>query len=111
MEGGYNEDMKKFVDWLEMEESVENTYTIEEISQHNQVDDCWLLIDGIVYNVTPFIEEHPGGSEIMIQHANGTDVMNAFEEAEHSTKAKNGMTKYRIGMLKKNKLDLEKVQE
>ena len=37
--------------------------TLEEISQHNAKDNCWLLIDGKVYNLTDFAPKHPAGPE------------------------------------------------
>ena len=35
-------------------------YTTAEVLQHNKEDDCWLIIDGSVYDVTRWIPRHPG---------------------------------------------------
>lgn len=32
---------------------------------HNKKDDCWLIIDGKVYDVTPYVEQHMGGDAIL----------------------------------------------
>jgi cytochrome b involved in lipid metabolism len=32
----------------------------EEVEKHKFEDDCWVIVDGAVYDVTPFLNEHPG---------------------------------------------------
>lgn len=39
-------------------------YTREEVSKHNSRDDCWLIVDNKVYDVTSFVDSHPGGDSI-----------------------------------------------
>lgn len=34
----------------------------QEISRHNTPTDCWIVVDGQVWDVTDFHEQHPGGS-------------------------------------------------
>lgn len=41
------------------------TYTVADAALHNMAGDCWMIIDGKVYNVTSFISQHPGGSAII----------------------------------------------
>lgn len=36
------------------------SYTVEELKEHTTEEDCWLAIHGKVYNVTEFLDEHPG---------------------------------------------------
>ncbi|XP_052881648.1 cytochrome b5-like isoform X2 [Gossypium arboreum] len=36
-------------------------YTMEEASQHNTKDDCWVVIDGKVYDVIPYLDEQRQG--------------------------------------------------
>ena len=40
-------------------------YTKEEIFKHATEEDCWLLIHNRVYDISEYMEEHPGGPEIM----------------------------------------------
>ena len=43
------------------------SYTMEEIAMHSTADDCWLLINGNVYDVTEYIDggKHPGGAALL----------------------------------------------
>uniref|UniRef100_A0A7S2C6I5 Cytochrome b5 heme-binding domain-containing protein n=1 Tax=Alexandrium andersonii TaxID=327968 RepID=A0A7S2C6I5_9DINO len=41
----------------------------EEVCQHTSKDDLWLLIDGRVYDVTPFLDIHPGGGQLILDAA------------------------------------------
>lgn len=36
----------------------------EEIRIHNKPHDCWMVLRGIVYNISPYLPYHPGGMEI-----------------------------------------------
>ena len=42
----------------------------EELSQHNKVGDLWISIHGKVYDVTEWLQNHPGG-EIPLLHLAG----------------------------------------
>ncbi|KAK6326516.1 hypothetical protein J4Q44_G00021610 [Coregonus suidteri] len=50
--------------------------TEEELQKHNTQDDCWTCIRGMVYNVSPYMEFHPGGEEELMKAAgiDGTDL-------------------------------------
>ena len=45
------------------------TFSEAEIAKHKEEEDCWLVIHGKVYDVTPYLDEHPGGPEIMVSNA------------------------------------------
>jgi len=34
---------------------------VSEIRKHNKEEDCWVMIDGRVYDMTPYFKHHPGG--------------------------------------------------
>lgn len=58
------------------------TFTMTQVSQHNSAKDCWLVVDGSVYDVTKFIPNHPGGNEIL--QGCGKDATALFEgERKH----------------------------
>ncbi|OXH34186.1 L-mandelate dehydrogenase [Cryptococcus neoformans] len=52
--------------------------SFEEVQKHNKRDDCWVIIDGKIYDVTDFLENHPGGAEIIIANA-GKDATKIFK--------------------------------
>ena len=47
------------------QESV-NGYTLAQVSERNSAAECWVVIDGGVYDLTQWIRSHPGGSGAII---------------------------------------------
>jgi fatty acid desaturase/predicted heme/steroid binding protein len=41
-------------------------YTWEDISKHNSLKDCWIVVSGKVYDVTTWVPKHPGGDLIRL---------------------------------------------
>ncbi|KAF7826224.1 cytochrome b5-like [Senna tora] len=79
------------------------TLTFEEVAKHNHKKDCWIIIHGKVYDVTPFLEEHPGGDEVLLLAAE-KDATDDFEDVGHSDSAKEMMQKYFVGEVDTNTL-------
>ncbi|XP_061770946.1 cytochrome b5 reductase 4 isoform X2 [Nerophis ophidion] len=50
--------------------------TQEELQKHNTRNDCWTCIRGLVYNVSPYMDYHPGGEDELMKAAgiDGTDL-------------------------------------
>ena len=40
-------------------------FTKEEVAKHNTEHDCWLIIDNKVYDVSDYVDVHPGGPAIL----------------------------------------------
>lgn len=40
-------------------------FSLEEIAKHNKETDCWIIVEKKVYDVTEYIEDHPGGDTIL----------------------------------------------
>lgn len=60
--------------------------SISEIKKHNSRDDCWSIVSGKVYNLTSFVQQHPGGIEL-ISSICGIDGSAAFAN-QHGSSAK-----------------------
>ena len=73
-------------------------FTLEEIEAHNTREDLWMVIDGKVYDCTSFLDEHPGGEEVMID-CGGTDATGPFEDIGHSEDAREMLEPLLIGTI------------
>lgn len=49
-----------------------NRMNFEELKKHNNRESCWVLLHGIVFDLTDFVSIHPGGSRVILNLA-GTD--------------------------------------
>jgi len=80
-------------------------YTLDDVGKHNSKESCWMAIDGKVYDVTPFVKQHPGGP--IITTGCGKDASNLFnlrpntKKIPHPDQAKTALEKLYIGELKK----------
>jgi L-lactate dehydrogenase (cytochrome) len=41
----------------------------EQVWKHNTKESCWVIVHGQVYDVTDFLDRHPGGSAVVLRHA------------------------------------------
>ncbi len=73
------------------------TISMEEVAKHASDDDCWIVVKGIVYDCTPFLQEHPGGSSSITMNG-GIDCTEDFKGI-HSPKAWKMLEKYAIGVV------------
>ncbi|KAL5285812.1 CYB5A.2 family protein [Megaselia abdita] len=78
--------------------SADKVYTLAEVAKNNTNKNCWLVIHNNIYDVTAFLNEHPGGEEVLIEQA-GKDATEHFEDVGHSTDARDMMKKFKIGEL------------
>ena len=72
--------------------------TLVEMQEHNTAKSLWISIHNQVYDVTKFLEEHPGGEEVLIEQA-GQKATEAFEDVGHSEEARELIKEYHIGEL------------
>jgi len=78
---------------------MEKTYSRNDVKQHNTLTDCWIIIDNKVYDVTKFLDEHPGGDTIIVENS-GDDCTELFKDIGHSRGAIKILDDYLIGILK-----------
>lgn len=52
----------------------EKQFTRQEIEKHNTEDDCWIVVNGNVYDATSVLGWHPGGKGAILAHAGAVHV-------------------------------------
>lgn len=76
------------------------TFTLAEVKKNNSAANCWTIVDENVYNLTAWINSHPGGSNAILSLC-GVDGTGAFK-AQHTGRAGpiGQLDSYKIGKLK-----------
>ena len=75
-----------------------------EVSLHNSIDDAWVIVDGAVYNVTSFLDSHPGGLGVTEEHL-GHDISGVIRSEQvhkHSSTAFEILEQYKIGIIEED---------
>lgn len=74
-------------------------YTLKQVRKHRVATDCWAAVNGSVYNLTRWVNQHPGGASRIIALC-GTNASAAFN-AQHGSAANVAtiLAGYRIGVL------------
>ncbi|KAJ3698500.1 hypothetical protein LUZ61_002205 [Rhynchospora tenuis] len=73
-------------------------YTKEQVSKHNTRTDCWIIVKDKVYDVTSYVEEHPGADAIL--NNAGRDSTEGFYGPQHATRVFDMVDEFYIGDLK-----------
>ncbi|XP_078372196.1 cytochrome b5 reductase 4-like [Oculina patagonica] len=101
---------RSLMDWIRLGKSgqdlagtggIVQTITVEELGKHNTERDAWISIRGKVYNVTPYLEYHPGGIPELMRGI-GRDATDLFDETHKWVNAESMLEKCFIGPLKRN---------
>ncbi|KAG4253128.1 L-lactate dehydrogenase (cytochrome) [Fusarium proliferatum] len=63
-----------------METSIETRrVSLDDLKQHNTASDCWIAVHSKVWDITHFINEHPGGPEVLLKLA-GSDATELYND-------------------------------
>lgn len=80
-------------------EPTPNTYTLAQVQSANSKENCWSIVSGNVYNLTAWIDQHPGGSRAILNMC-GKDATDAFVKQHGGQKqAESALAQYKIGPL------------
>jgi cytochrome b involved in lipid metabolism len=81
--------------------AAERRYTAAEVGQHRTQKDCWMVIDGQVYDISSYFEVHPAEPAILLPWC-GKEATQAYRTKTlgrpHSARADAMLPKYRIGV-------------
>lgn len=72
-----------------------------DVANHKTLEDCWVVHEGKVFDVTDFVMDHPGGEDLIMRFA-GKDMGGIMEdpaEHSHSESAYELLEEYLIGRL------------
>ncbi|KAK0657374.1 putative fumarate reductase Osm1 [Cercophora newfieldiana] len=70
-ESGKANDPKKFT-------IPEKEFTMEEVAKHNKKEDLWVVVKGVVLDLTNWLDDHPGGPQALLNFM-GRDATEEFE--------------------------------
>ncbi|KAA8910047.1 cytochrome b5-like heme/steroid binding domain-containing protein [Sphaerosporella brunnea] len=84
--------------------SEKKVFTYEEVKEHNSKKDLYMVIHDKVYNVSSFVDEHPGGEEVLMD-VGGVDATDSFEDVGHSDEARELLESLYVGKLKRTASD------
>jgi len=77
-------------------------YALSDIALHAALDDCWIAVEGQVYDITDYIPRHPAPDDVL-QAWCGRDATEGMrtkgKNRDHSARAWRMLERYRIGSL------------
>ncbi|HCC22022.1 TPA: cytochrome B [Candidatus Uhrbacteria bacterium] len=83
----------------------EQIYTLDDLALHASIGDCWMAINGLVYDVTGAIAGHLGGQAMLAGCGKEASQLFATKDRgesgpPHSSRANADLANYLIGALK-----------
>lgn len=82
------------------------TFLQNELAEHNDHKSCFVTIGTKVYDIAPFLDDHPGGADLILPYA-GQDVKEAMEDPishGHSEAAWEVLDEYLVGFVATEKV-------
>jgi len=79
-------------------------FTYSDVAEHASKKDLFVVIHDKVYNSSSFVDEHPGGEEVLLD-VGGQDATEAFEDVGHSDEAREILEGLLVGTLKRKEGD------
>ena len=83
--------------------AAKKSYTLADVSKHAATSDCWIVISSGVYDVTNYVDQHPGGAREILRYC-GKDATIGFNtkggRGSHSNQAQAALADLLIGTIK-----------
>ena len=73
--------------------------TSDEVKKHNSASDCWSIIDGVVYDLSNWVDSHPGGSSRITAICGKDGTSNFLGQHNNSNSAKSRLKGFELGKL------------
>jgi flavocytochrome c len=84
----------------------ETEYTMEEVAKHNKKEDLWVVVKGVVLDLTNWLDDHPGGPQALLNFM-GRDATEEFEMLHDDEVIPKYAPSQVIGRVKGQKVTLE----
>ncbi|KAK4170331.1 FAD binding domain-containing protein [Cladorrhinum sp. PSN259] len=84
----------------------EKEFTLEEVAKHNKKEDLWVVVKGVVLDLTGWLDEHPGGPQAILNFM-GRDATEEFEMLHDDEVIPKYAPEQVIGRVKGQKVTLE----
>lgn len=79
-------------------QSAEPVYTLCQVRRHCTEKSCWIVAGNDIYDVTTYMNRHPGGKECILRKAGGSrDCADDFQF--HSKAGRKAWNRYKVGTL------------
>ncbi|KAF1963574.1 cytochrome b5 [Byssothecium circinans] len=77
-----------------------DSFTAKQVAEHNTVENgLYIIIDGSVYKMDTFVDEHPGGAKIL-KRVGGKDASKQFWKYHNESVLKKYAPKLKVGTVK-----------
>jgi len=90
--------------------SVDAVYTLEQVASHSTAGDCWIVVDGLVLDVSKFAKYHPAGQQIILDVA-GKDASAQFWQYHRKEILDKYVPRLCIGKLEKAPATKQRVKQ
>jgi succinate dehydrogenase/fumarate reductase flavoprotein subunit len=80
--------------------SGKKSYSVDEVKKHTKDSDCWVILHNEVYDVTKFLNDHPGGKKAIMLYA-GKDATTEFDMLHSKDLLARYGPEFHIGALQK----------
>ena len=85
-------------------------YTVEEVAKHNALPSIWSIYKGDVYDITMYLDYHPGGVDVL-KPCFGKDMTELFNKYHSYIRIDGFIGKFKIGYIKKPESKFKKTSE